>query len=469
MSRTVCICVLGAVLLCGWARADEGPQAAVESHFAAITAEDYTAADRWLSRAFIRAFKADVVKLNAYYTARRAQLARGYTIMDSHALSDPGRETAAVVVEFGDPHPEAVVNITERMYYYLIREKAAADAPGVDSRGLAWRIDIFDALGFDTLADARRNHYLGTREAWDEDMGRELRSRQGLFRIQWALTQYAGGHGQYPLRLLGEENRRDELITAGYLTGAYPLSGYSGKAMRSVGVTDSAAGDFTYLSIDANGDGQPEGYWLLLHGKDPSKSYFRGLDIVYVLGSSGSLGQNELAQEFAAFWQATAGAQLELTGASEPLVPQGGLVPTPEQAGLEVPVAPGTETPEPAAAETPAEQVPRTAPEEAPVSAAPEAAAPSAGEAAPTPPETAPTSPEAGPAPPAEEAAPGPEGAGPSTEVAVPGSADVHALAQQVGRELAAKLAALAGRILARIARAPLPVEPLVVHTYGFR
>jgi hypothetical protein len=53
--------------------------------------------------------------------------------------------------------------------------------------------------------------------------------------------------------------------------------------------------------------------------------------------------------------------------------------------------------------------------------------------------------------------------------VAVPGSADVHALAQQVGRELAAKLAALAGRILARIARAPLPVEPLVVHTYGFR
>jgi len=429
MKRALCIGVLGAVLLCAWARADEGPQAAVESHFAAITAEDYTAADRWFSRAFIRAFKADVVKLNAYYTARRAQLARGYNIMDVHALSDPGRETAVVVVEFGDPHPEAVVNITERMYYYLIREKAAADAPGVDSHGLAWRIDIFDALGFDTLANARRNHYLGTRAAWDEDAGRELRSRQGLFRIQWALTQFAGGHGQYPLRLLGEENRRDELITAGYLTGAYPLSGYSGKPMRSVGFKDSAAGDFTYVSIDANGDGQREGYWLLLHGKDPSKAYFRGLDIDYILGSSASLGQNELAQEFAALWQATAGAQLELTGASEPLVPQGGLVPTPEQAGLGTPAVPGTETPQ--------------------------MAAPSAGEAAPTPPETAPTPPEVAPAPPAE-------GAG-------PGALDVQALAQQAGRELAAKLVALAGRILARIARAPPLVEPLIVHTYGFR
>ena len=70
----------------GLAWADEGPAAAVTAHFAAIEAQDYTAADKWFSVAFLKAFKPDVAKLNEYYLARTAQLARGYDVPGVHSI-----------------------------------------------------------------------------------------------------------------------------------------------------------------------------------------------------------------------------------------------------------------------------------------------------------------------------------------------------------------------------------------------
>jgi hypothetical protein len=294
--------------------------AAVEAHFAAILAEDYTAADKWFSAAFLHAFKPDVQQLNQYYLMRLDQLKRGYTVVGSRALPDPGRETAEVVVDFADEFPEAPVRVTERMHYYLIREKAIG-APGEESDGWAWRIDIFDALGYDSLADARRRHYLYTKEAWREDASRELKSRQGLFRIQYALEQYASHNGQYPERLRGGDDRRDALLGAGLLTGAYPPAGYDNRAMLPVEFDERSSGDFSYYAADAEGDGYRESYWLLLHGKDPQRGYFTGRDTVYILAPYSGKSQLELAQDFAAFWQARTGKPLEVTGAAESLAP----------------------------------------------------------------------------------------------------------------------------------------------------
>ena len=341
--------------------------AAVEAHFAAILAEDYTAADKWFSAAFLHAFKPDVQQLNQYYITRLGQLRRGYTVSGSRALSDPGRETAEAVVDFADEFPEASVRVTERMHYYLIREKAVG-AVGEESDGRAWRIDIFDALGYDSLADARRRHYLYTKEAWREDASRELKSQQGLFRIQYALERYASRQGQYPERLRGGDDRRDALLGAGLLTGAYPPAGYDNRAMLPVEFDERSSGDFSYYAVDADGDGQRESYWLLLHGKDPQRGYFTGRDVVYILVPYGGKSQLELAQDFAAFWQARTGKRLEVTGAAEALEPLGGATAAAEQAGeMQGEPAAGvtneqaaTEAPEPTAevAEPPTEPAP---------------------------------------------------------------------------------------------------------------
>jgi hypothetical protein len=216
--------------------------------------------------------------------------------------------------------------------------------------GLAWRIDIFDAVRFDTLAEARRRPYLHTRQAWPEYEGRELRSRQGLFRLQWVLESYYDDHGYYPDKLHGGEDSRDALIKENYLTGSYPHCGFADRPMELVDFGERSSGDFTYYSADTDGDDQPEVYWLLLHGKIREHYYYTDYDITYVL-SSVKGGQNELAEGFAAYILLEEGIILELTGASEPIVPRGALVPTPEQAGLveqdgaaaEPPVEIGTE------------------------------------------------------------------------------------------------------------------------------
>jgi hypothetical protein len=307
---------LALVLLAGLAapaRAQQpGPADVVRAHFAAITAEDYTGADAYFSAAFLRAFKADVQKLNYYYIARQAQIAAKYEVTEVVKLNDPGRETMLAVVEFGPFNPDAFVTATERMHYYLIREKVEAGAPLRDAQGMAWRIDIVDALRFDSLADARRRPYLYTHDSWDDDASRELRSRQGLYRIYLALEAFREANGQYPFRLLGGENRRDELIAGKYLADRYPACGFAGRSMDEYGADRNHAGDFGYYAVDNDGDGKREAFWLILHGKEQSGFYYTDRDIVYIINQEYAPDQRTLAEQFADFWRGYRGQTLAL-------------------------------------------------------------------------------------------------------------------------------------------------------------
>ncbi len=328
--RAVMTATAGLLLALGWcaaARAAE-PDEAVRSHFAAIQAEEYSAADSYFSADFLGAFKADVEALNAYYSTRREQLAAGYTIVSVEPLADTQRETARVTVDFADPREDAVRTVTERLNYYLIREKVPEGSPGRDGEGRAWRIDIYDAIGFDTLADARRRAYLGTKQAWAEDEGRELRSKQGFFRIQWALGSFGDAKGHYPLRLLGGDNRRDELISNGYLAGSYPTNGFNNEPMKLQDFGERSSGDYSYYSLDTDADGQPDDYWLLLHGKVSTNYYFEGHDTIYIANAQMDGSQAELAQRFADFWLERSGNELTLTDAVEPPMPSSALLPT---------------------------------------------------------------------------------------------------------------------------------------------
>jgi hypothetical protein len=294
-------------LAAAWAA---GPEDTLRDHFARISSADYTGAAEFFSGAFRRAFKGDVKAMDTYYLRRREQLVPGYEIIGVTPLADPGRQTARVTVDFNDPDTASPVQITERLHYYLIREKVAAGAPLRDRDGLAWRIDIYDALSYDSLAAARRRPYLYTLEAWPDDLGRELKSRQGLYRIQQALEEYRAANGAYPGTLYGEDNRRDPLIKGKQLADNYPPNGFNGRWMRAVDFGENSSGDFSYYGLDADKDGQAEGYFLLLHGKVPASCVYTGRDSIMLLGTDYSVEQSSLARQFAAWWQRQKGKPL---------------------------------------------------------------------------------------------------------------------------------------------------------------
>lgn len=314
--------LLGSVLFLATgmpAQAQSGPEEAVVAHFDAIMAQEYTQADMYFSREFRAAFKADVDRMNAYYRTRAGQLARGYEIRDVSPLDDGDRETMRVTVDFADEDPDDGLEITERIFYYLVRQNST-DRDAVE--GKAWRIDIFDALGFDSLADARRRPYLYSGQEWDEFASRELVARQGLFRIHMALESFGRENGGYPLRLLGSDSRRDELISSNKLGATYPNCGFDDRPMRSVQFEEKSSGDFSYYSVDTNGDNIYEGYWLLLHGRDESGFYYEGRDTIYILSSNSGWNQREQAEGFADFWAAREGSAPVLTDVTEFILPE---------------------------------------------------------------------------------------------------------------------------------------------------
>jgi len=299
--RWLVVCAV-ALALASPAWAQSSPEDTLHGHFAAILAGEYTDADQYFSSAFKRAFKNQQrAQVDTYYRSRVEQLKFGYEILEVMELADEDHETVRITVDFGDPLPDEPIGITIRLYYYLINQKVDPDSPlaGPDKR--AWRIDIFDALSYDTLAEARRRPYLYTKESWDDDESRELKSRQGLFRIQLALSRYYEDKGQFPFRLRGSNNRRDELISGGYIMERYPSNGFNGEPMEAVEFGKKSSGDFAYYSIDADGDGHREGYWLLLHGKSKASFYYSDHDSVYILGSASGT-QTDLAEQFTQFW-----------------------------------------------------------------------------------------------------------------------------------------------------------------------
>jgi hypothetical protein len=309
--------VLAVIALLLWlplgAAADQSePEAVLEAHFAAILAEEYKLASEFFSWAYDKAFRDDIRERDQYYLARRQQLEPGYRIIDVVPLTDPGIDAVRITVDFSDPRTDAAVLVSERMHYYLIREDAGADAPLADE-GQAWRIEIYDQLAYDTLAAARRRAYLYTSEAWDEPGSGELRSQQSVYRIMLALEQFHTARGTFPFRLLGGDNRRDELISGSYIVGAYPPNGFTRKPMKAVELGAEAPGQFTYVSVDADGDEVFEEYWLLLHGAIPESFIFDGYDIVLIISSYEESEQLKLATRFAVLWQNLTGEQLNLS------------------------------------------------------------------------------------------------------------------------------------------------------------
>ena len=301
------------------ALAQSGAEQVVRAHFDAILAEDYKLADTYFSREFRSAFKGDIARMQAYYRTRMDQLKRGYEIIDAVTLDDGDRETMRLTVDFGDPRPDDDIEITERIFYYMIRQNST---DGDASAGKAWRIDIFDALSYESLADARRRPYLYTGEEWDEFASRELIARQGLFRIQMALESFHHDNQNYPFRLLGDYSRRDELISANKLGPKYPQCGFADRPMRSVQFEEKSSGDFSYYGYDTDGDGSNEGYWLLLHGRDESGFYFEGRDTIYILSNAVGMSQLDQALGFAQYWQSRAGTAPVLTDVTEFLLPE---------------------------------------------------------------------------------------------------------------------------------------------------
>jgi hypothetical protein len=192
-----------------------------------------------------------------------------------------------------------------------VREKVEDGSPLRDRDGMGWRIDIYDALSYDTLAEARRRPYLYTREAWPEDEGRELKAQQGLYRIQQALESFRRVTGQYPLRLLGADNRRDELLAGKYLIDRYPACGFDDRPMEMVQFGVRSSGDFSYYSYDRDGDGKLDAYWLLLHGKVPAHALFADRDPIMVLAEGYQADQPALARQIADWWE---GQQGEVVG-----------------------------------------------------------------------------------------------------------------------------------------------------------
>ena len=127
--RCIAACLLACALAGSMPRpalAQSGPQEVVVAHFEAIMAQEYVQADTYFSREFRAAFKADVERINAYYRTRAEQLARGYEIREVSPLDDgDDRETMRVTVDFADADRDDGLEITERIYYYLIRPQNA--------------------------------------------------------------------------------------------------------------------------------------------------------------------------------------------------------------------------------------------------------------------------------------------------------------------------------------------------------
>jgi hypothetical protein len=300
------------------AQAETEAEAVVRSHFEAILAENYKEADTYFSREFRTAFKGDIARMQAYYRTRMEQLKRGYVFAEVSPLGDADRETMRITVDFGDPQPEDAVDITERIFYYMIRQNSTdTDA----SAGKAWRIDIFEALSYESLSDARRRSYLYTGQEWDEFASRELIARQGLFRIQMALESFYQENRNYPFRLLGDDSRRDELISANKLGPVYPQCGFANRPMRSVHFEEKSSGDFSYYGYDSDGDESNDGYWLILHGRDESGFYFEGRDTIFILSNNMSASQREQAEGFAQYWESSEKRSLAITDVTEFILP----------------------------------------------------------------------------------------------------------------------------------------------------
>jgi hypothetical protein len=348
-----CPAILAACALLAAPAQAASPEDTVRAHFERISAEDYAGAEQYFTADYLHAFKGDVAAMDTYFLRRKQQLAPGYQILSVKPLSDPGKQTACVTLDFADPDQGAMVTVTERMHYYLIREKVQPGAPLRDADGLAWRIDIYDALSFDSLADARRLPYLYTHEAWPDDEGREIKSRQGAYRIQLALEQYHDATGKYPTRLYGDDPHRDDLLNPKYLGDAYPPNGFTGKPMVAVDLGDKSSGDFSYYSLDGDHDGKADGYFLVLHGKVKDSYIFDGLDAIMLLGANYNVDQGALAQVFAEWWQAKTG---------KPLRPGPGLGPDWGAGGASPDTPAAAPQPAPASASPPQPQAATAAP-----------------------------------------------------------------------------------------------------------
>jgi hypothetical protein len=243
----------------------------VDAHLTAIKEQEYRAAESMFSESFRAAILPKVKFVNSYLLEVLSAIGRGGWELSKPAALEEER-FASVRADFDD------VSI----YYYLIRQ-----ANG-------WRIEAFSEREYATMADGRRELYLFTNRDWNDDVSKELKCRASLYQIQRELEAYRDekGEGFYPPVLRGGKSR-DALTTWGYfdMETGYPANYFTGRPMEAVdfptGLRKPSAGNFSYIPVDADGDGNIEGYYLAGWGKPESpNSIFKDTAIVGLLASA---------------------------------------------------------------------------------------------------------------------------------------------------------------------------------------
>ena len=254
----------------------------IANHLDAITESDYALAESYFSRSFRAAILPKVKFVNSYLLNTNALIRAGdYSVDEPVILEKP--EFARVRADFSEA----------RIFYYLIHESGG------------WRIEAFSDGLFDSMADARRPLYLFTNRDWNDTASMELKCRASLYRIQRELEIYRDekGDGFYPDRLRGGTGR-DALTIWEYfdIEEGYPLNYFTARPMKAVHFDKAKSGEFTYIPVDADDDGNIEGYFLVGWGEiDSQHAVFAGTRIIALLGAVDERDRGAVMRDFMDF------------------------------------------------------------------------------------------------------------------------------------------------------------------------
>jgi hypothetical protein len=254
----------------------------VAAHIDAIARADYDGAEAYFSESFRIAIKPRVSFVNSYLLSTFEAIKVGdYSVLDAVALEKP--EYVRV---------DTYIN-GRSAFYYLVFESAH------------WAIELFSDEMHESLADARRELYLFTNRDWNDTGSKELKCRAALYRIQQMLELYKDekGEGFYPPYLRGGMSR-DALTIWEYFnpeTG-YPLNYFTNRPMEATAFGKPSPGDFAYLPIDTDDNGNVESYYLVGWGAESSRyALYTSSHIISMLASADDRDANTIAADFVTF------------------------------------------------------------------------------------------------------------------------------------------------------------------------
>ncbi len=298
LAATLAAFVLANAAVCTFASAEDDPSEALSGHFDAISEQDFSEAERFFSESFRAAIMPKVKFVNSYLLEIKASLFGGYELSAPAVLED--ERFVRVKADFAETS----------VYYYLIRQAGG------------WRIEAFSENEYSTMADGRRELYLFTNRDWNDDVSKDLKCRAALYQIQRELEAFRDekGEGFYPPYLRGGK-ARDALTSWGYFDPekGYPANYHTGRPMEAaefgISIRKPSPGDFTYLPVDADGDGKIEAYFLAGWGKpDSPAALFLGGSIVGLVASADERREAMVVMDFIDFALSEFGITLVWTG-----------------------------------------------------------------------------------------------------------------------------------------------------------